>query len=121
MKKLTKAQHKGQINLMKARIEAWIIGQKREEEKFNSELRADGFNGELPLSDYMYRFEDEKREDGIPAFSFYFDGHIYDIINGYRQDGFHKKWGQRFEEITKGTGWFNEPDSYSIEYFILSN
>jgi len=110
-KKITKAQ-------MKAKVLAWIEWLKKEDLKFCKEC---GLSPEKYLDEYTcFRIEDTEVKGGAKGFTFYFDANLYDIINGYRNDGRHKERGIAFDALTDGTNWSQEAQDYSSEFFYVS-
>ena len=105
---LTKSQ-------MKAKLLLWIQGLIDEDLKV---LKDCGLSKKYARDYSTYKIQDVKNTAGVPAFEFRFDADLYEIINGYRNDGFMAKTGATFEEITDGTGWVHEPIEASVEYFI---
>lgn len=96
-------------NQIKAKVEAWV----KKVEKTHAENLAN-----------LWRLEDlpqGEREDKAQAFRFYFDGFLYEVINYYRSDGMHKELGREFDILTEGTGWFQEAETSSVEYFVEDN
>ena len=102
-------------NLMKAKLLLWIKGLEDWQDALIKEL-------DIPAKyadDYTnYKIVDVKNVAGVPAFEFHFDAGLYELINGYRNDGFMAVAGQDFEAITDGTGWTHEAIEPSREYFI---
>lgn len=61
-----------------------------------------------------YRFEN----DGS-GFKMYIDSDIYEVINGYFNDGYNPcGLGSKFESLLDGTGWMMDFESYSVLTFV---
>ena len=88
-------------NQMIAKVEKWV---RKIEKDFEEKA--------------LYRFEDYPRSDGSVGFLFYFDGLLYEVLNGYRNDGDFNSYGESYAALCSGTGWFQDCESYSVDVFV---